>query len=301
MAIEIQKVKDAHGYFEMTGTTGFQATLADLMPKTMGEKDCRRLIAQMLLAANKDPKIYNCTKSSIAQCIFTLADFALSPLPELAEAYLIPYGNDLQVNIGYRGMMKMIVERGHGIADMDASVVRENDTFSYRLGLNPGITHEVPRGERGKLTHVYAVALFRTGYKKFVVMDLEEVEAVRAKSKAKNSFGWTEFYDQMARAKVVRRLAKFLPLENGIAALVLDEENAESHAYDRAPYVKPPDRKGGVEALAAQLSKGKKTDVKNETAQENKDAAGSYAPTEQEQKDMLEEDFAAAEKEGKQP
>lgn len=261
MTNEVEKVKDSRGYLAMTGTTGFQAMVQDLLPADMGEVECRRLIAQFMLAANKNPKIFACSKASVAQCLMTLADFKLSPLPELAEAYLIPYGQDLQVNIGYRGMMKMIL-RDPRIADIDAFVVRSQDTFSYSLGLSPSMRHDVCDGDRGELTHVYAVATFSDGRKKFLVMDKAEIEAVRAKSKAKNSMAWVDFYSEMARAKAIRRFGKYLPLSDDTSALILDDERAEAHDYERPIYIAK-SKKRGTAALVEQLEAANKVSADN--------------------------------------
>ena len=63
------------------------------------------------------------------------------------------------------------------------------------------------------MTHVYAVAVFVNGGFAFEVMSKLDVDKIRESSKAaKSSFGpWNNFYDEMAKKTVIRRLWKVLP------------------------------------------------------------------------------------------
>lgn len=111
---------------------------------------------------------------------------------------------------GYRGFLDLARRSGQ-IKSLVARAVYENDVFEYEYGLEERVTHKPAMDERGELKAVYAVALLKDGGHQFEVMSKREIEAVRQKSQGKNAGPWTEYYDEMARKTVVRKLFKWLP------------------------------------------------------------------------------------------
>ncbi|MGV8744164.1 recombinase RecT, partial [Pseudomonas aeruginosa] len=64
------------------------------------------------------------------------------------------------------------------------------DQFSYRYGLDGDVQHVLGEGERGVMTHVYAVAKLKDGGVQFEVMSKADVDKVRATSKASGNEPW---------------------------------------------------------------------------------------------------------------
>ncbi|WP_302987765.1 recombinase RecT, partial [Parasutterella excrementihominis] len=84
------------------------------------------------------------------------------------------------------------------------------------------------------ITFVYAVANLRGGGYQFEVMSRAEVEAVKAKAKSKNI--WNNYFEEMAKKTVIRRLFKYLPVS--IEALQVANVDAKREAGEE---VKPED------------------------------------------------------------
>lgn len=214
-----------------------QATprIAALVGKVMRPE---RIVRVAIAAISRNPLLMQCTKESIVLALIESAQLGLELSGVTGEAYLVPYRNnkrggiyEAQFQIGYRGLMKL-ARRSSDVLGIMADAVRAGDEFAFRRGTKPEITHIPLTGERGPITHFYAVAFMREGQPMFEVMTLEEIEAIRKRSKAAGEGPWVTDYEMMGRKTVIRRLAKYLPLESNAAGAV--EMDAQVEAGARA-------------------------------------------------------------------
>lgn len=163
----------------------------------------------------KTPKLQECDPMSFIAAIMQASQLGLEP-GIMGSCYLIPFFNsklgkfECTFMPGYRGFLDLARRSGQ-IKSLVARAVYENDVFEYEYGLEERVTHKPAMDERGELKAVYAVALLKDGGHQFEVMSKSEIEAVRQKSQGKNAGPWTEYYDEMARKTVVRKLFKWLP------------------------------------------------------------------------------------------
>lgn len=163
----------------------------------------------------KTPKLQECDPMSFIAAIMQASQLGLEP-GIMGSCYLIPFFNsklgkyECTFMPGYRGFLDLARRSGQ-IKSLVARAVYENDVFEYEYGLQESVTHKPAMDERGELRAVYAVALLKDGGHQFEVMSKREIEAVRQKSQGKNAGPWTEYYDEMARKTVVRKLFKWLP------------------------------------------------------------------------------------------
>lgn len=179
--------------------------LALALPKSLTPD---RMVRVALTAINKTPKLMNCSQQSLLASIMTCAELGLEP--DGRRAHLIPYGTDCQLIIDYKGLAELAMRSGL-ISNIHADVVRENDVFEYDLGEIK--THKIDfRKPRGEVFAVYALVRFKDGTFKAEVMNREEVEAIRKRSKAGRSGPWMTDWNEMAKKTVFRRLSKWLPL-----------------------------------------------------------------------------------------
>jgi recombination protein RecT len=163
----------------------------------------------------KNPRMSECDPMSFIAAIMQASQLGLEP-GIMGSCYLIPFFNsklgkfECTFMPGYRGFLDLARRSGQ-IKSLVARAVYENDVFEYEYGLQESVTHKPAMDERGELRAVYAVALLKDGGHQFEVMSKREIEAVRQKSQGKNAGPWTEYYDEMARKTVVRKLFKWLP------------------------------------------------------------------------------------------
>ncbi|WP_298442460.1 recombinase RecT [Gordonia sp. (in: high G+C Gram-positive bacteria)] len=183
------------------------------LPKHMDPDRMARIATTVL---RQTPQLARCTPESFLGALLTASQLGLEPGP-LGEAYLVPYGREVTFIPGYRGLVKLAWQSGT-IKSFNAHVVYENDEFDYSYGLEPHLTHKPARGDRGKPTEVYAAAVFKDGGSVFEVMSVEDVEAIRRRSRAGTNGPWKTDWSAMARKTVVKQLAKWMPLSPELAA-----------------------------------------------------------------------------------
>lgn len=189
-----------------------------------------RLYQMCVSAINKTPKLAECTPQSVLSCFMTCSALGLEPsnVDGLGRAYVLPFYNgkthqtEATFIMGYRGMIDLARRSGQ-LVDISARAVHEGDEFSYSYGLNEDL-HHVPCAKPGELTHVYMVAHFKDGGHYFLVLNRNEIEQAKSRSKAANFGPWKTDYEAMAKKTAIRRAAPYLPLTvQANTAIVSDE------------------------------------------------------------------------------
>jgi len=187
-----------------------------------------RLIRGFLLLAADNPKLYECTWTSILHTVTEAAALGLDFSRTLGQAYPVPYGKQCTLIVGYRGLIGLARRSGDVMA-VWARNVYAGETFQIVQGTEERIQHE-PRvtGDRGAYLGSYAVAVMDGGHRQFEWMTDDEIETIRHRSKAKNSGPWATDTSEMRRKTVVRRLLKYLPMSPELARALETEDNAEA-------------------------------------------------------------------------
>lgn len=177
------------------------------LPKHM---DPDRMARIALTVLKQTPKLGECNPQSFLGALMTAAQVGLEPGP-LGEAYLVPYGREVTFVPGYRGLVKLAWQSNQ-LSSIAAHVVHENDNFDFSYGLEPTLVHKPALRDRGEVIAAYAVATFKHGGNAFEIMSVDDIDAIRRRSRAANSGPWVTDWAQMARKTVLKRLSKWLPL-----------------------------------------------------------------------------------------
>jgi recombination protein RecT len=207
------------------------AKLKELQQLAGAAMSAERLIKMFAMAASRSPLILQCTAMSVLDAMTKCAELNLMP-GTLGAVYLIPYLNrktdsyELQFILGYRGMMALARRSGE-ISTITAEVVRNGDEFEFEHGIETKFRHK-PKGIQGaSVTHAWALCKFKDGSHQLTVMTRDEIEGIKARSKAGNSGPWVTDPAEMAKKTALRRLCKYLPLEPEIAAAIEGVDRAE--------------------------------------------------------------------------
>ena len=200
-----------------------------------------RLAQVAMTEINRNPALSKASPISFVGAIMQCGALGLEPSGSLGHAYLIPFGNgkdsqgrpNIQLIIGYRGMLDLAKRSGQ-ISSISARAVYENDDFKYSYGLEETVHHIPASGERGNLTHVYAVARMKDGGVQFEVMSVFDVEKVKKSSKASASGPWVTHYEEMAKKTVIRRLFKYLPISIEMQKAVTIDEQGDAGVQNNA-------------------------------------------------------------------
>lgn len=209
-------------------------TVQDLLTANMGEigklvpkhVTPDRLLKVMVACIVKTPGLQGCTAASLVNAFKVAAELGLEPGGALGHMYLVPYGEVCTPIIGYRGLIDLARRSGQ-LRRLEAHVVYANEPFTVIFGLEPRLKHSpMVTGDRGGAVAVYAVAHLKDGSTQTEVMRLDEVIAIRDRSKASKNGPWVTDFTEMARKTVVRRICKYLPLSPELGrAFEVDDEN----------------------------------------------------------------------------
>ena len=187
-----------------------------------------RMVMIAQTAATSVPALLDCYTPSLFGAMIKCSQLGLEPNNALGQAYMIPFRNnkqnrtDVQLIIGYRGMSDLARRSGH-VVSMNAQAVREGDEFNWGFGLEEKLEHK-PGSDRGEITHFYAYAKLTGGGHQFDVMTKQDVDKIMAGTQSKGKYGpWADFYEQMGRKTLIRRLFNYLPVSIEMAeAAALD-------------------------------------------------------------------------------
>lgn len=131
------------------------------------------------------------------------------------EAYLVPYGSQLNYQTSYLGAKKLAKKYSiRKIKDIGSKIVREGDFFEETgEGGNTSYIFKPKPFNNGKIVGAFAYVLFEDGGITVDTMSLEELETTRKHSKASNSMAWKDFTTEMYRKTVLHRLCKHIELD----------------------------------------------------------------------------------------
>ena len=178
---------------------------AAALPKHLtAERFCRVAIT----ALSRTPKLAECTQESFFRCLLDLSAYGIEP--DGRRAHLIPYGNQCTLILDWKGLAELAMRSGL-IAKLHADIVCENDVFDYNLG--EIVQHKIDFSKpRGAMYAAYAMAVTKDGPVFVAVLNKDEIDAIRRRSKSGSSGPWQTDYNEMAKKTAFRRLAKWLPL-----------------------------------------------------------------------------------------
>jgi len=203
---------------------GREKVIAQALPKHM---TAERMAMVAFSEIRKNPKIASCSRESLLAAVLTASQLGLEP-GILGHCYFVPYwnpktrSNDVQLQIGYKGMLELARRSGE-IEDIYGYVVYEADEFALELGLRRDLKHRPAMGsveDRGKPIGAYVVALIRGASKpSFEFMPWREIERRRDRYSKNCRDGngnltgpWKDAPEEMAIKTVVRHLWKWLPV-----------------------------------------------------------------------------------------
>lgn len=186
----------------------------------------------VLTALSSNPKLQACAPMSVMGAMMQAAQLGVEPNTPLGQAYLIPYGNVCQFQLGYKGLIDLAYRSGE-VSSIQAHEVHENDTFTYEYGLEPKLRHVPAQTDRGPVTFYYAVLKLKNGGVGFEVMSRDDVETfAHKKSKAFNNGPWKTDFDEMAKKTVLKKVMKYAPLKATFARAVASDESVKTMKMD---------------------------------------------------------------------
>lgn len=186
---------------------------ASALPKHLSSERFTRIA---ITCVRQNPKLAQCSVPSLLGALMTSAQLGLEPSSTLGQVYLIPYKNECQLQLGYKGMIELLRRTGQ-LSDIYAYPVYSNDEFTIEYGLERKLTHKPafnnPDG-RGEITGFYSVAILKDGTRAFEYMTKAEIVAHEEKYRKGNYKNdvWNKNFEEMALKTVTKKMLKWLPI-----------------------------------------------------------------------------------------
>lgn len=194
--------------------------------------------------ASKNPK-------SLQNSIINCAAIGISLNPAYRNAYLVPRGREVCLDIGYMGFIYLATE-AKSIMWAQAETVKERDEYKYN-GVGKAPTHIMNSfGDRGKAIGFYVVVKTMDGDFLTTQMSVDEVNYIRDRSEGYKSYKralkqgqtkqtpWVDFYEEMAKKTVIKRAAKTWPRTDASDRLfkAIESDNAVNKVdLSSEPYI----------------------------------------------------------------
>ena len=183
----------------------FQAQIKTALPKILTPERFTRVA---LTAIVKNPKLLECNRESVLLALYKAAELGLEP--DGRRAHLIPYKQECQLIIDYKGKVELALRSG-SVSTIHADAVCDKGAFEYDRGELKKHTIDF-RSDRGAPYAYYCLVRMKDGTEICAVMSIKEIELVRKRSKAANSGPWVTDFDEMAKKTVFHRVSKWLVL-----------------------------------------------------------------------------------------
>lgn len=200
-----------------------------------------KFLSSVVSAVQRTPELLNCDAKSVINSFMTMAHLEFMPSDVSGEAYVLPYKNKAQFQLGYQGLVTLFYRAG--AKSIIAEIVRKNDKFSV---INGVIEHSPDMfSDRGEAIGAYVIIELQMGGKVSKVMSKKEIIEIGEKfSKSYFEYGtknigkytpWNEKNDPelwMWKKTVMKQAAKLVP-KNETIFKAIAEDNKESNIADR--------------------------------------------------------------------
>lgn len=194
------------------------------------ERQALKFLSSVVSSVQRNPKLLNCKPASLINSFMTMAQLELMPSDVSGEAYVIPYKDEAQFQLGYQGLVTLFYRAG--VRSIVAEIVYEKDDFKY---VNGEVKHEpdVFNDARGEAKGAYVIVELQAGGKVTKVMSKKEIIHIGQKfSKSfKTEYSpWNAKNDPqlwMWKKTVLKQSAKLIP-KNETIFKAIDEDNKDS-------------------------------------------------------------------------
>lgn len=217
-------------------------------------------------------------RSSMIAAVTNVSAIGISLNPAKKQAYLVPRGGKVCLDISYMGLLDLAIASG-SIQWGQAEVVCEEDTFSL-LGFDKAPMHDfAPFSKtRGAVVGVYVVVKTASGDYLTDTMTIAEVLAIKARSETgkKDTGPWKTDFNEMAKKTVIKRAYKTWPKTDRLDTAIhhLNTEGGEgiNFSNDRLNVCDP-------DVLKAWIEKAKATRTAETLAKVWQDGLATIKPT----------------------
>ena len=170
--------------------------------ETLGKK-APQFMASIINLVNSDTNLQKCDQMSVISSAMVAASLDLPIDKNLGYAWVVPYGNKAQFQMGYKGYIQLALRTGQ-YRNINVIEVYEGELIKWDR-LTEEIELDFEQRKSDKIIGYVGYFELINGFRKTVYWPKEEIERHR-KRFSKSDFGWKNDYDAMAKKTVIRNL-----------------------------------------------------------------------------------------------
>jgi len=235
MSSEVQKQEAKLTISRLVTDDGFRKQAE----KTLGE-GTPQFLSSVISLANSDYKLQKLDPIKLYNTCLMAAALKLPFNSNLGHAYIIPYGTEPQLQIGWKGFVQL-AQRSGQFRTIGVTPVHE-DEINGVDSMTGEIIFDFKLEKTGKIIGYMAYFELLNGFKKNLYMTIKELEshAGRYSQTFKSKRGvWFDNFDAMAQKTVIKLLLnKFAPLSiDLVKAIEIDQQDSTGEYSDNKPRV----------------------------------------------------------------
>jgi len=194
---------------EIINSASMQTQFEAALPSHLSAERFARIA---ITALTRNPKLLDCTQTSLMKCLLDLSAMGLEP--DGRKAHLIPFKNECTVVVDYKGIVEL-VRRDASVVDVQCYTIREKDNVEW---VNGKLNHSYnPINDRGEVKATYTRITWKSGEVSVgEPFTRKEAEAIRKRSKSANNGPWVTDFVEMWKKSNVKRDSKMWPLSSEI-------------------------------------------------------------------------------------
>lgn len=170
-------------------------------------------MSSVISVANGNPQLRRAQPMSIIGAAMVAATMQLQVVPTLGQAYLIPYGSQCQLQVGYLGILQLCQRSGQ-FKKILAAPVHEGEYISGDE-FDEDYVFDKKQRKSDKVIGYMAKFELLNGFTKVAYWDVDKVKAHASKfSQAfRSGFNspWKSDFDAMAQKTVLKSILKYAP------------------------------------------------------------------------------------------
>ena len=194
--------------------------------RTLGEKS-KSFITSVLTIVAGSAALNKCQPQSIYQCALVATTLDLPLNQNLGYAYIIPYGDKAQFQVGYKGFIQLAQRSGKYLNINCVPVYDQDEEHDVKKRL----TSFLPQKNNGTLIGYCGYFKLLNGFEQTLSMSIDDLQ--KHGKKYSKSYGglWTSDFESMARKTVIKLLLqRFGPMSIEMEKATLSDQSVIKNA-----------------------------------------------------------------------
>lgn len=217
--------------------------------KSLLDKDASVFITSVVNVSRGSVALQKCSPDSVWGAAIKAASLKLPIEPSLGYAYVIPYGQEAQFQLGYKGLIQLAIRTGlykkiHATS-VFADEIESYNPITNELTINPNQSEHKQRYDgKSEPAGYYALLELLTGFRAEIYMTKRDVENHGKRyspSYNSKSSAWKTDFEAMAQKTVLKQLlSRYGILSVEMQKAFVAEAEAETQSYQEEPQETPP-------------------------------------------------------------